>query len=395
MVRARRWEAVASIVVGALAGCGADATAGSDADGLAADAEAETTGGGDTAAQGDTPTQVDAAADSQGEAASGSDATADVPNEVVSDSQQETSVTPDDGWFEQVMPWVVSVRDAAPHARSEAMIAALAGRGGWGNGDLFQIDFSLVVLEAGADTPRRTFVPNGDFYEGDCDHVPVPVPAGGALEGEDGYACESDGDCHLIVRQGDELFEMWRANIDASGAFDGGCLAVWELARSYPESLRGEGCTSADAAGLPIAPLVFSVEEVVAGHIGHAIRFILPNSRIAHRQYVRPATHATGAASADVDGMPYGVRLRLRADYPLAELPSEGARVVARALQEYGMLLADGGQIALTAASDRGSAARWDELLGPRDLAALAVGDFEVVDMGAIHDWDGDCYRNP
>ena len=148
---------------------------------------------------------------------------------------------------------------------------------------------------------------------------------GGALEGEDGYACESDGDCLLIVRHEGVLYEMWRANIDASGAFDGGCLAVWDLGRTWPETLRGEGCTSADAAGLPIAPLTFTADEVAAGEIRHAIRFILPNARIAHRQYVRPATHATGAASAESNGMPYGVRLRLRADYDVESLPSVGA----------------------------------------------------------------------
>jgi len=91
--------------------------------------------------------------------------------------------------------------------------------------------------------------------------------------------------------------------------------------------------------------------------------------------------------------MPYGVRLRLRADYPLAALPSDGARVVARALQRYGMILADGGQIALTAAYDVDD--RWDALLDPHDLGALAVGDFEVVDLGPRFDWDGDCRRNP
>jgi len=359
--------AFASIVA---AGCGADATGA--ADGSAVD--------------------VPAARDSV-DSSDAPDSAIAVPD--VAADTRDTSVAPSRGWFTQTMPWDESVAGLAPHPSSGAMIEALAERGGWGNSGIFQVDFSLTVLEAPADEPLRPFEPNGDFYEGDCDAVAVPVPAGGALEGEDGYACESDGDCHLIVRRGEVLYEMWRANIDASGTFEGGCLAVWDLGRSWPKTLRGEGCTSADAAGLPIAPLTFTADEVAAGEIRHAIRFILPNPRIAHRQYVRPATHATGAASADPNGMPYGVRLRLRADYPVASLPSEGARVVARALQSYGMILADGGQIALTAASDRGATARWEGLIEPRDLAALDVSDFAVVDMGEVFDWSGDCERTP
>ena len=46
------------------------------------------------------------------------------------------------------------------------------------------------------------------------------------------------------------------------------------------------------------------------------------------------------------------MHLRLRADYPIDSLPSEGAKVVARAMQKYGMYHADGGNIALTAQSD-------------------------------------------
>ena len=130
----------------------------------------------------------------------------------------------------------------------------------------------------------------------------------------------------------------------------------------------------------------------VAGRIDHAIRFILPNDRI-QRGYVRPATHGTnttGGATAPY----YGVHLRLRADYPIDTLPSEGAKVVARALQKYGMYHADGGNIALTGQSDRYTTAKWDGLLDPHDLAALDVEDFAVIDHGAPIELTLDCVRN-
>ena len=91
----------------------------------------------------------------------------------------------------------------------------------------FQVDFSLVLLEAQSSTPRAAFQPTGDHYTPDCDIAPVPLPPGGRLEGESGLACKGDGDCHLLVldREGCRLYEMFRANVTANG-FEGGCLSV-------------------------------------------------------------------------------------------------------------------------------------------------------------------------
>lgn len=278
---------------------------------------------------------------------------------------------------------------------SDAIIASLRNAGGWGNSDRFQIDFSIEVLDADANTAKSDFIETGDFYSPDCDHVMIPVPDGGRLEGESGYACEGDGDCHLIVHAPFEnrLYEMWRANIQGR-TFMGGCLAVWDTSGGYGPDGRGQQCTSADAAGFPIAPLLFSADEVAAGEINHAIRFILPNNRVRASKYVPPATHGT-RTTGDDNAPPYGVHFRLRADYPLDTLPNEGARVVARALQKYGMFHADGGNIALTAQSDSFTANKWDGLLGPRDLADLTVEDFEVIDNGDPIDVTFDCQRTP
>jgi serine/threonine-protein kinase len=193
--------------------------------------------------------------------------------------------------FEQPHPWTEAVDGEPPSAASKTILDWLATNGGFGLGKL-QIDFSIHVLEADASTPKRTFVKTSDFFEPDCDFVPFPMPSGGALEGESGYACTSDGDCHLIVvhKQERRLYELWRANV-SNGTFYGGCAAVWDLTRAYPTTLRGEQCTSADVGGFPIAAMLFSADEVFAGSIDHAIRFILPNARIRKGVYVRPAAH--------------------------------------------------------------------------------------------------------
>lgn len=299
------------------------------------------------------------------------------------------------GLFLAPNPWTKDVGSVDKSPDSDKIIGWLDQNGGWGTGEM-RIDFSITVLTADGATEMREFTPTGDFFEPDCDHVPFPVPPGGALEGEEGYQCTQDGDCHLLVVHEAEqrLYEMWRANIDTAG-FRGGCAAVWDLAREYPDTLRGEGCTSADAGGFPISAMLFSAEEVAAGSIDHAVRFILPNDRIRQNVYVRPATHSTFATSGGPDAPPYGVRLRLRADFPLDSLPSEGARVVAKALQQYGMFLADGGNIALTAETDAFSSVKWADVgVDSSSLASILVTDMEVVEMGAPIEWSGDCERN-
>ncbi|MEA2601359.1 MAG: hypothetical protein QOF89_2351 [Acidobacteriota bacterium] len=296
-------------------------------------------------------------------------------------------------YFPADAPWYQDVSAAPVDSESTAVINWLAGVGGWGGGRM-QIDFSIEVLEADASAPFKSFTPTADFFPGDCDLAQVPLPAGGALEGEPDYQCASDGDCHLIVvhRPSHRLYEMWRADVVGS-TFNGGCLAVWNMDLTYPYGGRGNDCSSADAAGFPIAPLLFNADEVAAGHIDHALRFILPNSRMRRRVYVHPATHSTFPTSGPATAPPYGARLRLRADYPLQNLPNDAARTVARAMQKYGILLADGGTIALTAQSDRFTTAQWSGLLGPLDLRALLVTDFQMVAAGDRFNYTGDCVR--
>jgi len=291
-------------------------------------------------------------------------------------------------------PLAADISTAPPDAESASVIAWLAAAGGFGLGRM-QIDFSLELNAATAQTPTLPLTPRPGYYLPACDTgIDVPVPAGGAIEGVTGYQCDaSTADCHLLVWQQDTrtLFELYQADI-SSGVLRAMCLATWQLDAQYGPNRRGLNCTSADAAGLPMAPLLFDADEVAAGAINHAIRFILPNPRMRAGTFVRPATHA-GAPSGPSTAPPYGARFRLRADFPLATLPNEGARTVARALQRYGMVLADGGNVALTARSDRFTTAKWAGLLGPHDLRLLQVTDFQMVEAGARIPLTYDCER--
>lgn len=276
---------------------------------------------------------------------------------------------------------------------SATILDALDARN-WGDpGDrqTLGIDFSFEINCAAPDVARRTYTQDGD-NQPDCDLAPVPLPSGGKTEGAGDYAC-SGGDCHLIVYQGSRLYELYQANITGGaatgGAFTGTCLAIWDLTRDYwgpsnrsPGYSRGDTCDGGTAADLPIAPMLLTTQELNAaiagdGIIHHALRFTLKNNRIRSTAYVHPATHyGFGGTTGGDDTLPTGARLRLRGDYNLAGLPNDAARVVARTLQHYGMYLADGGNIYISATTDA------SDVITGSALGALRPRDFEMVGGG-------------
>ena len=68
--------------------------------------------------------------------------------------------------------------------------------------------------------------------------------------------------------------------------------------------------------------------------------------------------------------------------------------MIARALQRYGMFLADGGNIPLTGQDDRFTTAKWSQLaVDSHSLYAILPSDMEVVELGALHTWSDHCVR--
>jgi serine/threonine-protein kinase len=288
------------------------------------------------------------------------------------------------------------ISGATPVANSDAITAFMEsahGPNGWGFGEM-RIDFAIIVNEAAAgDAPHEYAMDPDYYYPVECDTAPVPLPAGGAAEvdwespptlgGLAGYDCvgfDDGNDCHILVHAPSEhrLYEVYHGTVRSDGSFVTGCVAIWDPAVAPTSTGRGEQCTSADAAGYAIAPLLVTPDEVFAGEIHHAVRLILPNDIIRGGVYFSPATHGTDSTGDD-NTIPYGGRMRLRADYPIETL-SAPAQVVARAMQRYGLLLADGGNIALTMSSDVLSEHKWADLgLEPDALAELRASDFDVI----------------
>jgi hypothetical protein len=167
-----------------------------------------------------------------------------------------------------------------------------------------------------------------DFrYEDESD--PGPYPFGPDIHIEAG----SDEHALMVNAETCALFELYDAHW-SGGDPDAGSGAVFDLGSN---ELRTAGWTSADAAGLPILPGLVRHDEVAAGEIDHAIRFTVDCTT---RRYVWPARHQAGVS--DRSCPPMGARFRLRAGFRLAGF-TDDAKVVLRAMQRYGMMVADNG----------------------------------------------------
>ena len=271
----------------------------------------------------------------------------------------------------------------------------------------FTVDLSIVVVDVPAGTAKRTYQTVTAFHASpDCDTAPIPVPQGGAVEGFmgmpgglTGYQCAGfagGDDCHMLFLARDEhrLYEAYHATIVGS-TFSVGCLALWDTSRVYDDHGRGDQCTSADAAGYPMAPLLFTAEEIAAGSINHAIRFALPNDMLRAKVYVPPATHGTNT-TGPTTSLPYGARMRLKTPYAGMSQLSPAAQIVARALQKYGMFHADGGNVPLMGQNDvLGKVKYADVGFDTHALMALKATDFEVIEYATPVPVTFNCMRTP
>ena len=187
----------------------------------------------------------------------------------------------------------------------------------------YGIPFNVV----GASHPKVRI----DFrYASESDPGPYPFGAGTAIEGG------SDRHALMIDRSDCVLYELFGARWN-HGAPKAGSGAVFHLDGPKANRLRPAGWTSADAAGLPIFPGLLRYDEVKAGLIDHALRFTVA---CTSDHYLWPARHSTSTGRAACP--PMGARFRLKAGFDASGY-SPMAKVVIRALKNYGVIVADNG----------------------------------------------------
>jgi hypothetical protein len=206
-----------------------------------------------------------------------------------------------------------------------------------------------------------------------CASVPAssrrfPFPSGPVLT-------EANADGHVLVvdRSACRLWEAFGAQ-QVAGQWYAMSTATWDL---KSDALRPDGWGSADAAGLPITPLLAKSSEAASGEIRHALRVTFRDSALS-LAHVWPARFAAGADNPGA--IPFGSLLRLKSDFVIPDGWSPQAKAVALAAKRYGLYVADNGMDFFVQGepADGWDPAAWQQ------LRSISLVNMEFVDLRAI-----------
>jgi hypothetical protein len=226
------------------------------------------------------------------------------------------------------------------------------------------------------------------LYGDDSDRGPYHISDTSHIENTPGRGCQKtpggNTDYHLltvVVGPGNSchLEELYQASCTSGTpnvwAADSG--AIWDLRSN---ALRKNGLTSADAAGLPIAPLLLKYDEVASGTVQHALRMTFKKT---NQSILWPARHqASNAWCSNPPNCSFpsmGLRIRLKADFDISGF-SKTNQVILTAMKQYGIFNADNGN---TGYFQGVSDPRW---VGSDldKLNAIALSNFEAVDESSL-----------
>lgn len=273
-------------------------------------------------------------------------------------------VFPADNW------WHADVSGLPVHSRSDAWLSHMSPGSdlhpdfgpSYGDGPPYGIPVTVVGADHRKVRVRFT-------YASESDRVRYPFGRDTRIEG----GRHSDGDRHAIVVDMDRcrLYETWATRV-RDGRWRAGSGAVWSLSS---DDLRPDGWTSADAAGLPILPGLLRWREVRDDTIDHAIRFTTDETS---RWHLWPARHDAGSHDQH-SYPPMGARFRLDADLDTHGYGVLAQRVI-RAMQTYGLVLADNGSPWYFQGEQH---RKWPERL-IEDLKQIPAAAFVAVDTSSL-----------
>ncbi len=294
--------------------------------------------------------------------------------------------------FSDDSPWNTRIpQDPEIDPRSDELVEDMAVSSRWNFLGINIKSFSIPVywIDSAA-TPK---------YEVRCRSItgegfdkPVPIPEGAAPDPK------SDAHMCIVDKALGMEWGMWDTHKQADGGWMCGVGAVADLkgtgVRSPHHRARPwQKAHGARAAGFPLIAGLITVEEMKFGRIDHALALAYPHCR--SRYYIPPASTAQGTTNEALPtrGVPMGGLLQLDPSMDVGKLGlSKSGRIIARALQEYGMIVCDySGAINLYAEGSEEAQKEWDKgLLRTYEISGVFDQDmlrrFRVLKMPEFYD---------
>ncbi len=274
--------------------------------------------------------------------------------------------------FSDDSPWNIPI-PANPKIdpNSSAMIAHLQQS----SSPVFWINiytYTVPVWMADSSTPEYKVTCTQGYCGPDFDHVPIP----------DGAVPDPGNDAHMLILDlgRHTSWDLWLAQRSPNGSWTAGFGTTFDL---NGDGVKPYGQGSARGSGFPLAAGLIYADEVRAGHIRHALvmGYDWPRNCLVY-----PASTNCGL-STDPNAIPIGARLQLDPSLNLDSLGlSPGARVVARAMQEYGLYIGDNTYgLSLYAESFYGKPVDgWAGLLRENDLVGIPIDRLRVLELGEL-----------
>ncbi|MGH2837685.1 MAG: calcium-binding protein, partial [Thermoleophilaceae bacterium] len=231
--------------------------------------------------------------------------------------------------------------DAPVDARSADYVSELQRQRGLVPSYINTTQYSVPVYTVPSGQPTVRVILDSQYAEPDLreawQEVPIPANAKPAV-GTDG---------HLVVVQPstDTMWEFWRAEERADGwhAAWGGKMTDVSTNPGFFTNPSNWGGT---ATSLPLLGGLIRLDELEAGRIDHVLALAIPEIKKAVFSW--PAQRSDGSLDSP-NAIPEGTRFRLDPTLDLNTLQmSPVVRMIARAAQDYGIVLRDGaGSVAL------------------------------------------------
>ncbi len=215
----------------------------------------------------------------------------------------------------------------------------------------------------------------------------IPMPAGIWPDPE------QDGHMVMVDPVARKSWEFSRFGTDTNGNYIASTISIWDL--------DGVGCHTpfsgsywwargSNGAGMPWIGGIIRPEEIAAGEISHAILCATPVNRLRlangqKEQVCIPACRSDGWGIGTAY-IPEGARLQLDPNLNLDALElSRDAKVVARAMQKYGMIVSDNSSSFKTYLQNLGSdGGAWADSSIPNELWKIPVSSFRVLKCNVV-----------